>query len=346
MKLRATLAAATCGLLLLSGCSAAPSSSADGDGSPSSITIASWGGRYAEAMRSAFFDPYTADSGVNVVDADAAIASLQTQVDTGNVEWDAITISTTDLGLGSAKGLFENLDGVVDPADFIDGTVTDYAVGLDFSSNVLAWSTDEFGEGAGAPSSWEDFWDLEKFPGKRAVPSWGPDAQLFEFALLADGVDKDDLYPLDIDRALAKLGEIRDSFIVYDSNAQGLQLVSSGQASLGVLPSGVEYEGRSFTYNGAALATDWIAIPKGAPHAETAKEFIRFATQVPQQQAFSDELNYAGTNAQALEGLDADTVANLPTGEEAMAVQFRPDPDYYAENATSMMEAWQKFLYN
>ncbi|PRI10285.1 extracellular solute-binding protein [Leucobacter massiliensis] len=345
MRFGKTIAAFAGGLLLLSGCSAPGSSGDAADGAPQAITVASWGGKYAEAMRAAFFDPFTEETGIAVADADTGIAALQTQVDTGNVQWDAVTVSTTDLGLGTGKGLFEDISGVVDPDDFIEGAVTDYAVGLDFSSNVMAWHTGAFGEGDSAPQSWEDFWDLEKFPGKRAVPSWGPDAQLFEFALIADGVDKDELYPLDVDRALDKLAEIRDSFIVYDSNAQGLQLVSSGQATLGVLPSGGAYAGRSFTFNEAALATDWIAIPKGAPNLEQAKELIRFATQVRQQQAFVEEINYAGTNKGALEGLDPAVVETLPTSEQAMSVQFRPDAKFYAENATSMMEAWQSFLY-
>lgn len=205
--------------------------------------------------------------------------------------------------------------------------------------------------GGTAPESWVDFWDLEKYPGKRGVPAWGPDAQLFEFALLADGVAMDDLYPLDVDRALTKLEELRDHFIVYDSNAQGLQLVTGGQADLALLPNGrVELAAKSsmpidLTFNEGALVIDWAAIPKGALNAEAAKEFLRFATEVPQQQAFLGQIPYSGTNVGSLEGLAPSVLSTLPTSEEAMKVQFRPDAAYYAEHGGELVKAWQGFLY-
>lgn len=350
MKKRTAAAATLCLAFLLSGCAAVGSSGGDSAGTDTeSIVVAGFGGTFTDVQRTAYYEPFTAETGIQIVEADTGIAALQSQVDTGNVQWDAAMMSTTDLGLGSAKGLFESLDGVVDPADFLDDTVTEFGIGLDLSSNVMAWNSEDFS--GDEPESWEDFWDLEKFPGKRAVPSWGPDAQLFEFALLADGVPADELYPLDVDRALAKLDEIRESFVVFDSNAQGLQLVTGGQAAFGVLPNGrVELAARSsmpidFTFNEGALATDWIVIPKGAPNAEAAKEFIRFATAVPQQQEFLKQIPYAGTNKGALEGLSASVIETLPTGPSARDIQFRPDSEYYAENATMLMESWQSFLY-
>ena len=52
--------------------------------------------------------------------------------------------------------------------------------------------------------SWADFYDLKTFPGKRTLFKARPQ-YILESALLADGVDPERLYPLDIDRAFKKL---------------------------------------------------------------------------------------------------------------------------------------------
>ena len=49
------------------------------------------------------------------------------------------------------------------PAEFR----SDYSVAYEFYSSVLAYSQKKFAAGA-APNSWADFWDVKKFPGKRA----------------------------------------------------------------------------------------------------------------------------------------------------------------------------------
>ncbi len=347
MKKHSLIAASSIALLVLTGCT---STSTESDGSgPSSIVVAGPGGTFTDAQRVAYYEPFTAQTGIEIVEAESGIAALQSQVDTGNVQWDVMVLSTTDLALGTGKDLFESVEGVVDPNNFIEDSVTEYGIGLDFSSNVLAWNSEAFGDKA--PQTWRDFFDLEKFPGKRAVPSWGPDAQLFEFALLADGVAAEDLYPLDVERALTKLEELRDDMIVYDSNAQGLQLVTGGQASLGLLPNGrVELAAKSsmpieYTFNEGALVIDWAAIPKGAPNVEAAKEFLKFVTEVPQQQAFLAQIPYSGTNLSSLEGLSPSVISTLPTSEESMRVQFRPDAAYYADHGAELVTAWQGFLY-
>ena len=68
----------------------------------------------------------------------------------------------------------------------------------------MAYRTDAFG--GKKPESWADFWDTKAFPGSRSLPH--PDADLpeLEFALLADGVPMDKLYPLDVDRAFKVAG--------------------------------------------------------------------------------------------------------------------------------------------
>ena len=52
-----------------------------------------------------------------------------------------------------------------------------------------------------------DYWDAKKFPGPRGM--YNAPTYILEFALIADGVPKDKLYPLDVPRAFKSLDRIK-----------------------------------------------------------------------------------------------------------------------------------------
>src|SRR5699024_5389925 len=136
-------------------------------------------------------------------------------------------------------------------------------------------NTDEV---SGEPEGWKDFFDTGSFPGKRTAYQW-PSAGVFEMALLADGVEADDLYPIDFDRAFAKLDEIKSEMQWWDTGAQSQQLLASGEVSMGHVWDGRIYP---IVQDGANVAIDWhqniktgdvLVIPKGSKNKEAAMEF-------------------------------------------------------------------------
>ncbi|MFX5656770.1 extracellular solute-binding protein, partial [Acinetobacter baumannii] len=60
-------------------------------------------------------------------------------------------------------------------------------------------------------------------------------AGALEAALLADGVALDQLYPLDVDRALKKIAEIKDHLVLWDTGASSQQLFRDGEVTMGQL---------------------------------------------------------------------------------------------------------------
>ena len=80
----------------------------------------------------------------------------------------------------------------------------------------MNYNADEFS--GDQPTSWTDFLDTEGFPG--SVECGEHVVNGARGALLADGVAPEDLYPLDLDRAFAKLDTIRDDLTFYDSLAR------------------------------------------------------------------------------------------------------------------------------
>src|SRR5699024_3070138 len=120
---------------------------------------------------------------------------LKSMVDSGNVTWDVVTADNDMAVQLGNEGMLEELDyDIIDNSSFDPDHYTDYSIGTYLSSTAISWNTEEIdGE---TPKTWEDVWDLEKFPGKRTF--WEYPLTTFEAALLADGVDPDDLYPIDI----------------------------------------------------------------------------------------------------------------------------------------------------
>ena len=95
-------------------------------------------------------------------------------------------------------------------------------------TTVLGYRKDAFPGGKG-PQNWVDFWDAKKFPGPRTLRDSPVDN--LEFALMADGVAPDKLYPLDIDRAFKKLDAIKPHISVWwKTGAQSAQLLVDKEA--------------------------------------------------------------------------------------------------------------------
>src|SRR3546814_1538036 len=124
-------------------------------------------------------------------------------VQTHNVVWDVVEVETGDLGRGCDEGLYEQLDWshIGQKSDFIPEAVRRCGIGAFVWSTVLAYNGKLLKT---APTSWADFWNVKKFPGKRGMRK-GARYNL-EFALMADGVAPKDVYkvlgtPEGVDRA-------------------------------------------------------------------------------------------------------------------------------------------------
>src|SRR3954452_13084146 len=221
------------------------------------ITFVSQGGAYQKAQTIAILDPSAKKLGITI-NADSipdAWPAIKSQVASGKPTWDVVDVPTGYCLRGGEQGLLEKLDFSKLPngAAMPEAYRSAYSVAYEFYSSVLAYSQKKFSAEA-APNSWADFWDVKKFPGRRALRNH-PIATL-EAALMADGVAPDKLYPLDVDRAFKKLEEIKPNITVWwTSGAQSAQLLNDGEVDMEMAWNGrvsaVAKEGAkvSFTYN-------------------------------------------------------------------------------------------------
>jgi putative spermidine/putrescine transport system substrate-binding protein len=260
-------------------------------------------------------------------------------VNTASAEWDMIdfdgysTVGLIDAGTPPAK-----LASWVRRCDLVDAKYQDYAAGSYAYSVVLGWSK----KLSATPKNWADFFDTKTFPGKRAFPKTIY-AGTAEIALLADGVPKDKIYPLDFDRAFAKLNTIKKDLIFYDSYAQGQQYLVQGSASMIAtansrmieLVSGGQKVG--YTYQDAILYP-WgaFAMPQHGPAPDVANALIDFLSTPEQQAAVAKNLFLGPTVSKAFDLLTAAERSQQPNSDDNKAKQLtvntataaKQDPEY------------------
>jgi putative spermidine/putrescine transport system substrate-binding protein len=284
------------------------------------IVFSSWGGSWQAAMKKAWFDPFTAETGIGVtVVGGNDYGRIEAMVRSGHTEWDVVEVLPDFQIAGPARGLVEPVAWTPALRASImqaPGLVSDYSVPEVLFSRVLTYSTTKF---SAAPGSWADFFDLKRFPGTRTFMTKANGGML-EAALLGDGVAPDKLYPLDVPRALAKLGTIRESIQFHTTNAQAEQYMTDGQAVMGLIADGRALNARD---NGAKIAiafpvslTTWSAmvIPKGAPNAALAQQFLAFTLTPKAQAAIATAYTYGPVVPAAYETIPKERAAILSGG--------------------------------
>jgi putative spermidine/putrescine transport system substrate-binding protein len=196
------LAGAT--LLGTLGCGGGDSGGEGGGSATEGLVFASSGSSYQRAQTKAWIKPYSKETGTKVhQDSPTDYAKIESMVENNHVIWDVVNVSN-DFGLQSTAELLEPLDySVIDKEPILEGYASKYRVACMLYANTLAYNTEQID---GTPSSWADLFDSQKFPEQRGLRKcpW----ETLEVALLGDNVPQENLYPLDVDRALNKLDTI------------------------------------------------------------------------------------------------------------------------------------------
>ncbi len=320
------------------------------------VTIASWGGSYQEAQSKALFEPASKATGITVKEETyGGMSDVKLQVSTGQVTLDIVASGSGSAARAGAEGLLEKLDyDIIDVSNFYPNLYSDYCVGGDVFSTVYAWNTDTYGDSG--PQSWADFWDVEKFPGKRAYR--GGVAGALEPALMADGVAPEDVYGVldseeGIDRAINKIRELKPNIDVFwTSGAQQAQLMKDGEVDMTTGWNGrfdnAAKDGAKvkYSFNQALLDYDCFAIPKGAPDKDTAMQFLNEISKPEYQDDLPKYITYGPTNKAAYETgeIDAATAATLPSSPENAAKQLPISLDWYAKWETIAAEKYQEMM--
>ena len=155
-----------------------------------SIVALGPGGAFTAAVRQAYFMPFTEQFGIEIIEDTPTpnLAKWVAAAETGNIGWDVTTLGVADATALIKTNSLEELDlSVIDTRDLLDTikNLSPYMSGGDVTwSIVMAYNTDVY-PGDSGPKSWADFYDLEKFPGRRALRhavAWGGHIQFTRLA--------------------------------------------------------------------------------------------------------------------------------------------------------------------
>jgi putative spermidine/putrescine transport system substrate-binding protein len=330
------------------------------------VTVMSWGGAYGEAQTEVHVKPWSAATGnaAVMVDSDNPAAPIKAMVEAGNVTVDVASLEYADVIRLCDEGVLEPIDASIlapgadgTPAleDFLPGSVVECGVSTDVWANVYAYDTTKFPEG---PKTAADFFDLEKFPGKRGLKK-GAKAVL-EFALMADGVPAAEVYavldtPEGVDRAFAKLDTIKSEVVWWEAGAQPPQLLADGEVSMttaynGRLFAAITSEGKPFqiVWDGQIYENEMYVVPKGAPNKDLAMDFIAFATTTEGLRAQAELISYGPPRKSSLKdeilfkGKEFSMAPHSPTSnlDNALSSSF----EFWVDRDSELNERFQAWL--
>lgn len=223
-----------------------------------SMTISSWGGAYQSMQQKAYAEPYAAATGVNIIwdeSSNEAVAKLRAQNEAGNVTWDLVDVLATDgirlcddglaMEIPYDEWLAPAPDGTPASEDFGKNLISECHIPTNLYSTTFGYRTDVAAWGGKVPDDICDVFDLEAFPGKRALEK-RPINNL-EWALICSDVPVDQVYDTleteeGVQKALDKLATIKDQTVWWSAGAETPQLLADKEVVIGST-----YNGRLFS---------------------------------------------------------------------------------------------------
>ncbi|WP_417817055.1 extracellular solute-binding protein [Tritonibacter scottomollicae] len=337
------------------------------------MTIVSWGGAYSNSQIKAYNEPYAEKTGVKIINDESsaeAVAKLRAMDEAGNVTWDVVDVVAADAMRLCDEGLAMEIDpdehlapapdGTSAEEDFGDLLVSDCFIPQIVYSTTFGYRTDLVGDTP--PTSVCDVFDLEAYPGKRALEK--RPINNMEWALLCDGVAKEEVYDVleteeGQERALAKLDTIKDNVIWWSAGADTPQLLADGEVVMGST-----YNGRLFSvieeqdqpvamlWDAQVFDLDGWIIPAGLSDERKARalDYIYFATDT---QRLADQAKYisygpARASSAPLVGqhaeLGIDMAPHMPTDPENATNTFLYNYSFWADYRDDIDAKFQAWL--
>lgn len=348
-------------------------STAAGDVIAQEMTIVSWGGAYSKSQLKAYHEPYSEKSGVTIINDDSsaeAVAKLRAMNEAGNITWDVVDVVAADAIRLCDEGLAMEIDadsqlapapdGTPASEDFGDLLVSECFIPQIVYSTTVGYRTDMVGDTP--PTDICAIFDTDAYPGKRSLEK--RPINNMEWALLCDGVAKEDVYDLlgtseGQDQAIAKLDTIKDDVIWWSAGADTPQLLADGEIVMGST-----YNGRLFSvieeqnqpvamlWDAQVFDLDGWIIPAGLSEERQARalDYIMFATDTQRLADQAKWISYGPARASSapLVGqhaeLGIEMAQHMPTDPENAKNTFLYNYEFWADYRDDIDAKFQSWL--
>ncbi|KPL53260.1 hypothetical protein ABB55_14425 [Prosthecomicrobium hirschii] len=308
------------------------------------------GGASADAARAAWGGLMRDRASSNLlVTAPASVARLKAMIQARNVEWDVAELVSQEHKQAIRESMLQKLDlSVIDLSHTPDDCKDEYSVVYALYSTAMAYSSKI--AAAKRPGSWAEFWDVAKFPGRRALRNHPVDN--LEFALLADGVPKDKIYPIDFDRAFASLDRIKKHIAVWwRDGSQPAQMLIDGEVDF---TSG--WHGRFFAlaqkgetgfgvqWNQAMLKRSWVGVPQGAKNPREAMQLISFMIDPTASAKYAEGIGYICCDARANNHLPENVRPWVMSNPAIAELTVSANEQWWLDNGELAQRKWNDWI--
>lgn len=318
------------------------------------IYIGSPGGEYDEIMKRAIDDPFTKATGIQVTRVGVSNGKILAMVRAKDLEIDIADLSSTAVLTLERLGALAPIDydkwQFAKKSDIAPGLLLTHGAPIYNLAHCMVYNTKAFPAGK-RPKTWADAWDVERFPGPRAFPDMAFSQAHFEFALRADGVPKDKLYPLDLDRAFKSLDKIKPHIKVWWTQGnQSEQLIRDGEVDMiGMWNARAQVQMNQgvplqMVWNEAQNSCGYWCVPKGTPRKKAAFKFMEFVIQPVGEAKFCEQLFYGPSNPASLQYLPKDVLALSPSTPEHEKAAFRLDAEWFGPRSAQIKERWAQWM--
>lgn len=333
------------------------------DTKPESLTVASWGGAYTQSQERAYFKPFEDETGIEIkiISHKGRFEPLEKSAGDGAPGWDIVDLDLATLERGCKSGVLEKIEltalaaaegGEPATTDFLPGSLHDCGVPSVAWSSTIVFDKRAFKKKK--PESASDFFDVKRFPGKRALPD-NP-KYVFELALMADGEEPDNVYKSlegddGIKRVFKRLDAIRDHIVWWNSAHEPLVRLAKQEATMalafnGRVFSAIVAENKPFgiVWDAQIFDLDFWAIPKRTANKTSSMEFIAFATRPERLARQASWYPYGPVRKSALSligkhpVIDVDMATYIPTSQSNFKRALRMDSRWWSEHAERMQD--------
>jgi putative spermidine/putrescine transport system substrate-binding protein len=302
------------------------------------------GGQWGDAVHKCIDEPLAKEKGINIVtETPGGYAKMAAQAKSGTIAIVSSDAGTTELYRMIAEDLIEPIDWTaVNPDPMFDEAKNKYGFGTSYYSTIMAYRED-----VKAPKNWQEFFDAEKFPGKRALPDY-PD-YLLPFAAMAAGQTAADVAKngVDLDKAFATLERVKKDAIWWQAGAQPPQLLADNEAQYAIAWSGrvVGKPGIKVNWQDGMLDMSWFVVAK-ASSAEQKKmlaQWFHDQTVAEKQACVAQYISYPGPSPKLEALLPKDKLAEFPTYSENKKVQWIPNGEWAFKHSADIEKRWNEF---
>ncbi len=319
------------------------------------VNVAGYGGATWDAITKNYLVPLKEKTGLDVkLVTEPNLSKLKAMIEAGRCEYEAIELSGSEFEIAKQNGWLQKIDySIVDPGNLLPAAAKDpYGFLFVTFSELIVYRADKFPNGG--PKNMKDFWDTAKFPGPRTMHD--SVVPTLELALLADGVQREDLYkvlatPEGVDRAFKKMDEIKPSVVKFwTGGAEPIQMVANGEVAMAIAWNGrvkkMQDDGVKavMVWQDANTDSSHYGIPKTCTNVKGAETYMSAWTNPVWAANWTKDIPYPGMVAGVPERLTPEDAKNLPTYPDNVKVSFFTDWDFWVKNRETLETRWKEWL--